>query len=40
MQILEISKIVMYEFWCDYMKPIVEKNENYVTWIQTGLQST
>ena len=36
LSILEISKIVMYEFWYDYMKPM-EKKQNHVTWIQTAL---
>ena len=34
LSILEISKIVMHEFWNDYVKP------KYITWIQTALLST
>ena len=36
LSILELSKIVMYEFWYDYAKPI-KKKQCYVTWIQTVL---
>ena len=35
--VLETSKTVMYEFWYDYVKPKMEKKQNYVTWIQTEL---
>ena len=38
--ILEISKIVMLEFWYDYAKLKYEKKGNYVTWIQTVSLST
>ena len=39
--ILELSRIVMYEFWYDYIKPKHgKKKSNYITWIQTALQST
>ena len=31
--ILEISKIVMYAFWYDYVKPELEKKQSYVNWI-------
>ena len=34
LSILELSKILMYEFWCDYVKPNVTKNQNSVIWIQ------
>ena len=34
--ILEISKIVMYEFWYGYLKPKFEKKQNCVTFIQTA----
>ena len=38
LSILEISKIVMYEFWYDYIKPKYGKKiQNYVTWIQPAL---
>ena len=37
LSVLEISKIVMYEFWYDYMKSNIEKKQNYVIWIQTAL---
>ena len=40
LSILEISKIVMYEFWYDYVKPKYrKKKQNYVTWMQTVLLS-
>ena len=37
--ILDLSKIVMYEFWYDYIKQNMEKKEkqNYVTWTQIAL---
>ena len=28
--ILELSKILMYEFWCDYIKPKHSKKEKIV----------
>ena len=34
--ILEISKIVMHEFWYDYVKPEYGENRNFVTWKQTA----
>ena len=34
LSILEISKIVMYEFWYDYVIPKYSENANYVTEIQ------
>ena len=34
---LQLSKIIMYGIWCDYVKPIYGKQQNYVTWIQTAL---
>ena len=38
LSILEISKIVMYEFWYDYVKlNIGEKKLEYVKWIQIAL---
>ena len=37
LSILEVSKIVMYEFWYDYVKPTYKKKANYVTWRQTTL---
>ena len=30
LSISELSKIVMYEFWYDYVKP-VEKKQSYIT---------
>ena len=30
---LEISKTLMYEFWCDYMKPKYGDNVKCVIWI-------
>ena len=32
---LEVSKTVIYEFWCDYIKPKYEEEANYVAWIQS-----
>ena len=38
LSILELSKIVMYEFWYDYVKAKYgEKKLDYVVWIQTAL---
>ena len=34
LSILKISKIVMYEFWYDYIKLNMVKKQNSVTWIQ------
>ena len=36
LSILEIIKIVLSEFWYNYVKPKFEKKK-YVTWIQTVL---
>ena len=33
LSILEISKILMYEFWYDYMKPKYNDNINYAIWM-------
>ena len=38
--ILEISKIVMYAFWNDYVKPKYVGKANYVTRIHTTSWST
>ena len=38
--LLEMSKIVMYEFWMTMWKQNKEKKRNYVKWIQTPLSST
>ena len=38
--ILEISNIVAYEFYYDYVKMKYDKKENYVTWIHIILQYT
>ena len=35
MSILDISKTLMYEFWCDYIKLSMEIEQNYVTLILT-----
>ena len=35
--ILETSKMLMYEFWYDCVKPKLEKNQSYVNWIQIAL---
>ena len=33
---LELSKILMYEFWYDYVRPKnSEKKQNYIIWRQT-----
>ena len=37
LSILEISKIVKYEFWYDYVTPNYGKKQNYVTWIHAAL---
>ena len=35
LSILELSKILMYEFWYDYLKPkYVKKKQNCAIWIQ------
>ena len=33
--ILELSKILMYEFWYDYVKPKYDEKQSCVIWIQT-----
>ena len=35
LSILELSKILMYEFWYDYVKPKYDENQSCVIWIQT-----
>ena len=35
LSILELSKILMYEFWYDYVKPKYDEKQSYVIWIQT-----
>ena len=37
LSILEISKILMYKFCYDYIKPDIRTMQNYVTWIQIAL---
>ena len=37
MSILDISKTLMYEFWYDYVKPNMETEQNYGTWIPIAL---
>ena len=37
LSILEISKIVMYEFYYGYGNRIIKNKLNYVIWIQTAL---
>ena len=37
LSILEISKLLMYEFWLDYMKPKYGDNVKYVIWILIAL---
>ena len=34
LSILELSKILTYEFWYDYAKPKYGKKQNCVIWIQ------
>ena len=34
--ILELSKILMCEFWCYYVKPKQVKKQNCIIWIQTA----
>ena len=34
LSILELSKILMYEFWYDYVKPNYGEKQNCVIWIQ------
>ena len=33
--ILELCKILMHDFWHDYVKPNMIKKQNCVIWIQT-----
>ena len=33
LSILELSEILMYEFWYDYVKPKHNGKQNSVTWI-------
>ena len=40
LSILELSKILMYEFWYDYVKPIMVTKKNCVIGIQTVLLYT
>ena len=35
LSILELSKILMFEFWYDYVKPKYSENWSCVVWIQT-----
>ena len=34
LSVLELSKILMYEFLYDYVKPKYGEKQNYVLWIQ------
>ena len=34
LSILELSKILMYEFWYEYVKPKYGKKQNCAMWIQ------
>ena len=34
LSILELSKILMFEFWYDYVKPKYDEKQNCVIWIQ------
>ena len=33
LSILELCKILMYEFWYDYVKPKYGEKQNWVMWI-------
>ena len=35
LSILKLSKILMYEFWYDYIKPSTVEKQSCVIWIQT-----
>ena len=37
LSILELSKILMHEFWYDYLNQNMVKMENIVIWIQAAL---
>ena len=37
LSILELSKILMHEFWCDYVYQNMEKKQNFVIWMQIVL---
>ena len=37
LSVLEISKVLMQEFWYDYIKPKYQDNAKLATWIQTPL---
>ena len=34
LSVLELSKILMYEFWYDYLNQNMVKKQNYIIWIQ------
>ena len=34
LSVLELSNILMYEFWYDYVKPNIMKKQSCVIWIQ------
>ena len=38
LSMLELSKIVMYEFWYDYVKPKYGEKQNCVKWMKTVRQ--
>ena len=40
LSIYDLSKTVMYEFWCDYVKPKYGENQNTAIWILTVSLST
>ena len=35
LSIYDLSKTVMYEFWCDYVKPKYGEKQNTAIWINT-----
>ena len=37
LSILELSKVLMHEFWCDYVYQNMEKKQNFVIWMQIVL---
>ena len=34
LSVLELSRIAMYEHWYDYVKPKLDKNKNWIKWMQ------
>ena len=40
LSVLGLSRILMYEFWYDYVKPKYGEKQNWVIWIQIVLLYT